>query len=121
MGNMTQSNKNATGIQFIGTLKFHDIESNIYYDPDFPDDLGHISAAWQARNPETFYEGPAYLNNETGKITFPENAEIPKQNENDIELLPKAIITGMKEIDEETKEKIIEKLEYSYRFRNGIE
>ena len=118
---MTQSNENATGIQFIGTLKFHDIESNIYYDPNFPDDLGHVCAAWQARNPETFYQGIVYRDYKTGKITFPENAEITEQSESDRELLPKTIITGMKEINNEIKEKIIQKLEKSYRFRNGIE
>lgn len=80
-------------IQNIGTLEFMDCDVTIYYDP-LELNKDSLNVVWKARNPDSFYTGVMYRNNETGKITYPNDAVIPKQTPKDREIIPKAIIVA---------------------------
>lgn len=102
----------------IGVISFLDVEVPIYYDSTAKD--SYLSCSWQARNPNSFYVGIVYMNNETGKITYPADAIIPEQTERDREILPKFIITGFKEINSNITDSINYYLESDYKRRNKI-
>jgi hypothetical protein len=105
-------------IRLIGDIDFKDIKVNIYNDPYT--DKNTINCAWQIRNPDSCYQGIMYINNETGKVSYPEDAIIPKQTDNDMEILPKFIITGYETIDSDFISFLGPKLEEGYKIRNGL-
>jgi hypothetical protein len=70
------------------------------------------------RNPDSCYQGIVYVNYETGKWTYPEDAIIPEQTEKDKEILPKFIIVGKQELDEDLIKSIRIYLEPEYIRRN---
>jgi hypothetical protein len=105
-------------IKLIGSIDFKDIKVNVYNDPYTHKDI--INCVWQMRNPDTCYQGIAYMNNETGKISYPDDAVIPEQTDKDREMLPKFVITGYETIDTKFISLLVPKLEESYKMRNGL-
>lgn len=105
-------------IKLIGNVDFKDIKVNVYNDPYT--DKDSINCAWQMRNPDTCYQGILYMNNETGKISYPDDAVIPEQTDKDREMLPKFIVTGYETIDTNFISFLLTKLEEDYKMRNGL-
>lgn len=105
-------------IKLIGSIDFKDIKVNVYNDPYM--DKDSIKCVWQMRNPNSSYQGIIYIDNETGEISYPNNAVIPKQTDEDREMLPKAIITGYKTIDVNFISFLYSKLEEGYKMRNNL-
>ena len=105
-------------IKLIGSVDFKDIKVNVYNDPYT--DKDSINCVWQMRNPDTCYQGIMYMNNETGKVSYPDDAVIPEQTDKDREMLPKFIITGYETIDTNFISFLLPKLEEGYKMRNGL-
>ena len=103
-------------IKIIGEIDFHDVKVNVYYHPDNKN--GNPGCAWQMRNPDSCYQGIMFIDNKTGKCTYPEDAIIPEQTDKDREMLPKFIITGEKELNDELISSIKKYLDSSYIRRN---
>lgn len=106
-------------IKLIGTIDFNDIKVNVYNDP-YTIDKNNITCGWQMRNPDSCYQGVMYINYETNKISYPDNAIIPEQTDKDREMLPKFVVTGYEIIDESFISNILPKLQESYKLRNNI-
>ena len=70
------------------------------------------------RNPDSSYNGIMYMDNETCKITYPDDAVIPEQTDKDREILPKFIVTGKKELNGTIISSIKAYLNKEYKFRN---
>ena len=104
--------------KLIGSIDFKDIKVNVYNDPYT--DKDSISCAWQMRNPDTCYQGIMYMNNETGKVSYTDDAVIPEQTNEDREMLPKFIVTGYETIDTNFISFLLPKLEEGYKMRNGL-
>ena len=105
-------------IKLIGSIDFKDIKVNVYNDPYT--DKDSINCAWQMRNPDTCYQGIMYMNNETGKVSYPDDVVIPEQTDKDREILPKFIVTGYETIDTNFISFLLPKLEEGYKMRNGF-
>jgi hypothetical protein len=104
--------------ELIDHIDFHDHTTDVFFNPTVEENKAIV--CWQARNPNSFYMGVVYMNNETGKITYPEGAVIPKQTERDREMLPKFVIIGKKEMDDNEIEILLTRLEKQYLMRNVI-
>lgn len=105
-------------IKLIGSIDFKDVKVKVYNDPYT--DKDNINCAWQMRNPNTCYQGIMYMDTETGKISYPEDAVIPEQTDNDREMLPKFIVTAYETIDTNFISSLLPKLEEDYKMRNGL-
>ena len=100
----------------IGEINFLDTEAVVYYDEE-KKDSGLISCSWQARNPNSFYQGYCNLNYETGEITYPEGTVIPEQTDRDKEIIPKVMIIGEEKLSPTIK--VLKKyLESDFKRRN---
>jgi len=102
----------------VGNIKFMGIKVPIYYDkyttPNNP------IASWQIRNPDSCYQGLLFMNTKNGEISLPDDAIIPKQTNEDREIIPKFIICGLREISDEFKNKTLVYLVNRYKKINGI-
>ena len=107
-----------TEIVMIGLVSFHDTSVHVYHDP--LSSKGKIGSIWQMRNPSTCYVGYMYMDNSTGKLSYPEDAIIPEQTDRDREMMPKGIITGETEITEDFISYLMPRLESEYDWRNRI-
>lgn len=105
-------------VKLIGSVVFKDVEVDVYNDPY--SDMNCIITAWQIRNPDSCYRGFIYLNNETGKISYPVDAVIPEQTDKDREIIPKFVFTGRETIDDAFTSYLLVKLEEGYKMRNGL-
>ena len=103
-------------IKRIGEIDFHDIKVVVYF--AFQDSKDNVVAAWQMRNPDSCYQGIMYMNNETGKISYPKDAIIPEQADKDREMLPKFIVTGRDVLTDSLIKTLTEYLERDYLKRN---
>ena len=103
-------------INLIGEIDFKDVKVKVYNDPYTKDDT--VQCVWRMRNPDTCYEGIMWMNWETGKITYPEDAVIPEQTERDREMLPQFIITGYDKIDDKFISFVSSYLDSDYIRRN---
>jgi hypothetical protein len=106
------------GVNKIGEIDFLDIKVSVYHDK-YDSDENRVTCAWQIRNPNSSYNGIMYMNNETGEITYPDDAVIPEQTDRDREMLPKFIIIGAKELTESMISSIKEYLNKEYELRNS--
>ena len=104
--------------KLIGEIDWRDISVKVYYHPDNRHQLNCAECGWQMRNPETSYTGIAFMNNETGKITYPEDAIIPEQTDYDREMLPKHIIVGHEVLNDELIEMTKKYMDTNYILRN---
>lgn len=102
----------------IGEIDFLDIKVSVYHDR-YGSDKNRATCAWQVRNPNSLYIGRMYMNNETGEITYPDDAVIPEQTDRDREMIPKFIITGAKELTESMISSIKKYLNKEYKLRNS--
>ena len=102
-------------VKKIDQIKFRGDNVNIFYHPE--QNVNSVNIVWQARNPESFYKGIAYLS-EDGKLTYPKDAIIPEQTKEDRELIPKAIVTGKETLDNISIKKIINYLKKDFKRRN---
>jgi len=109
---------NTEEIKIIGEIDFHDIKVKVYYHPDNKDKLNSAGCVWQMRNPDSCYQGIMYMNNETGKYSYPEGAVITEQTDKDREMLPKFIIVGKQELNDDLIKSINTYLEPEYFRRN---
>ena len=98
--------------QRICEIEFRGNKVAVYHDT-YQDDKT-VLASWQARNPDSFYTGELFVNNETGEVTYPEDAVIPEQTPEDKERIPKFVIVGLDKLDPATESKIIARLEKMY-------
>jgi hypothetical protein len=105
-----------SGVSKIDEIEFRNEFVDIYFDEY--GDSNDVSIIWRMRNPDSCYQGIVYMNNETGKITYPEDAVIPEQTDEDREIIPKAIIVSA-EVDGNIREKILSRLESEYLRRNN--
>jgi hypothetical protein len=103
----------------IGEIIYKDIIVSIYNDSEysFP---SHIQVAWQMRNPNSCYEGMIYMSY-SGKMAYPEGAVIPEQTTEDKEMLPSAVVTGAKVVDDDFIELLTKYLDIGYTKRNKKE
>ena len=102
----------------ISEIEFKKRKIDIYFD-NSEISIDKCVIIWQARNPDSFYVGPMYMDTKTGKITYPENAIIPIQTDEDKEILPKCIVIDKKELTTEDLEIINKILEKEYELRNN--
>jgi len=109
---------NTEEIKMIGEIDFRDIKVKVYYHPDNKNNLQYANCVWQMRNPDSCYTGIMYMNNETGKFSYTEGAIIPEQTDRDREMLPKFVIVGKQELDDELVKSIKKYLEKEYPRRN---
>jgi hypothetical protein len=91
---------------------------NVYYDPYMRTDQVYLIT--RARNPDSFYVGPIFINKITGEVSYPDGPP-PPQTPADRERIVKAILVGIEEItpgflDDKIKP-LIEKKYESYRSR----
>lgn len=103
-------------INLIGEIDFKEVKVKVYNDPYTKDDI--VQCVWRMRNTDTCYEGIMWMNWETGKMTYPEDAVIPEQTEKDREMLPQFIITGYNKIDDKFISFVSSYLNSDYRRRN---
>lgn len=108
---------NKEGLVKIGEIPFLDVTVNVYYDK--LTDTNSPIYGWRHRNPDSFYQGPLFMNTETGEITYPEGATIPEQSEKDRELIPNFIIVGYPELSDELIKKHILTMAHSHLIRNN--
>lgn len=108
---------NNDGPYKIGEIDFKDISVPVYSDKYAKEDSANC--VWQMRNPNTCYTGVVYMNNETGKITYPDDAVIPEQTDRDREMLPRFMIVKATEITDALKEIALKYMETEYKRRNG--
>jgi len=106
------------GAYKIGEIDFLDIKVSVYHDK-YGSDENRATCAWQMRNPDSSYTGIMYMNNETGEMTYPDDAVIPEQTDRDREILPKFIVIGAKELTESMISSIKEYLNKEYKLRNS--
>jgi hypothetical protein len=109
---------NTEEIKMIGEIDFRDIKVKVYYHPDKKDRLDSAGCVWQMRNPESCYQGIMYMNNKTGKYSYPKGAVIPEQTDRDREMLPNFIIVGKQKLDNDLIKSIKMYLEPEYLRRN---
>ena len=102
---------------FIGEINFKDIKVKVYNDINAKDDIS--ICVWRMRNPDSNYNGMMYMNNETGKMSFPNGVVIPEQTDKDREMLPQFIMTGRNKIDDELISLIDSYLDIEYKHRNS--
>jgi len=98
----------------IGEIGFKDITIKVYNDKY----ATPCTCVWQMRNPDSCYTGLMYMDNTTGKISYPKDAVIPVQTKRDREMLPKFVITNETEITDKVKDGILDYLELGYKQRN---
>lgn len=80
-------------IECIAEILFKDTIVKVYFDEHrHRTESDTIGCVWQIRNPDSCYTGVVYMNHETGKFTYPDDAIIPVQTESDLEMLPKFIL-----------------------------
>lgn len=104
-------------INLIGEIDFKDVKVKVYNDPYTKDDV--VQCVWRMRNPDTSYEGIMWMNWNTGKMTYPEDAVIPEQTEMDREMLPQFIVTGYDKIDDKFISFVSSYLDSDYKRRNS--
>jgi hypothetical protein len=109
---------NTEEIKMIGEIDFRDIKVKVYYHPDNKDKLNSGGCVWQMRNPDSCYQGIMYMDNETGKCSYPECVIIPEQTDKDREILPKFIIVGNQDLDDGLVKSISIYLESEYFRKN---
>ena len=102
----------------IGEIPFLDVMVAVYHDK-YASNPNSPSCVWKHRNPYSFYQGIVYMDKETGKMTYPEDAVIPEQTERDREMLPGFVITSREELDEEFITKTQKYFEKEYIRRNA--
>lgn len=107
------------GINLIGEIGYKDIKVKVYNDPYTKEDI--VQCVWRMRNPDTCYEGIMWMNCETGKMVYPEDAVIAEQTEKDREMLPYFIVTGYDKIDNKFISFIDSYLDGEYKRRNPKE
>jgi hypothetical protein len=105
-------------VKMIGEIDFRDIKVKVYSDPYAKDD--DSSCVWSMRNPDSCYKGTVFMSWKTGKMTYPEGAVIPEQTDKDREILPKFIIVGKKELDDDLVKSVTAYLEPEYLLRNKL-
>ena len=101
------------GYELISTIKFLDVKVKVFY--ALEESSNSIICSWRARNPDSFYRGVVYLNNETGKLTYPVDAVIPEYVESDREILPQAVLISQNKLSRKLKQTI-----KKYMFRDYI-
>ncbi len=104
--------------KLICEIDFRDVKVGVYYDPYNKNNLDGVDICWQMRNPDSCYKGIMYVDLTNGKTTYPENAIIPEQTDKDRERLPKFIVIGRKELDDDLEKSITTLLEFEYLRRN---
>ncbi len=105
------------GPHLLGHIDFLDIKVPVYHDK-YMDDKERAIAAWQHRNPNAFYEGPVFMNWESGKIEYPEGIIPPEPKHEDYEMLPKFIAVGFEELTTENRTGILNYFSKEYVRRN---
>lgn len=105
-------------IKLIDDIDFHDNKVNIYYHPDKKDELNNAEGVWQMRNPDSCYNGVVFVNYKTGKFAYPDGAVIPEQTDEDRIILPKFIIVGKQELDDDLVKSIKIYLESNFLRKN---
>lgn len=103
-------------IKEISEIDFHNVKIKVYYDQYSHENT--ILAPFGAKNPNAFYQGPCFLNWNTGKIEYPEGVIIPKPTREDSEMLPKFVIIGKEKLSDEDMKTILTSLEGEYVKRN---
>lgn len=101
----------------IGEIEYKDIIVPIYNDPNcfIP---SNIQVIFQARNANS-YQGIIYVDGD--KITYSEGVVIPERTVEDAEMLPKAVLTGIKVVNDDFIELLITYLDIEYKKRNSKE
>jgi len=106
-------------INKIGEIEFNGDKVIIYHDP-YSDNKNNGWISWQARNPDSFYQGIVYMPHDGGPIVYPEDAVIPEQTEKDREIIPKYIITGLDVVNDDFKSILLHKIKLGHILRNNI-
>lgn len=104
-------------IKLICDLLFKDVRVNVYYDNYCDDSIGYL--LWERRNPDIYGTEPFLMDMVTGKCTYTDGSNIPQPKDEDMEVLPKAVIVGTETIDDDMINTIMVKLQQSYLRRNN--
>ena len=109
--------KEELGVNLVGTYEFRGRSIPVYTSKHGvkDDEVQHV---WQVLNPDAFYTGTIWVNNETCEVTYPEGVTPPTPTHEDFEMVPKFIIIGRNEIDNEIRERLEKELDESYSRRN---
>lgn len=111
------SSINKDGPYKLGEIQFLDINVSVYHDK-YMESEDSAAAVWQARNTDSFYTGPVFMNWETGKMTYPDGVNPPEPKHEDYEMLPKFVVTGSKELNSKTITGILNYFSKEYMRRN---
>lgn len=103
-------------IKQISEIDFLDNKVLVFFDPT--KDKNDAVCIWKDRNPDSYYKGVMYMNNETEKITYPDDAIIPDQTPRDREKIPKVFIIGVETIDNDLLLKMNLYLKKDHKRRN---
>jgi len=102
----------------IGHIRFKDLKVPVYYSTVSSQGIFDIS--WRVKNPDAFYKGIIFRNNETGEITYPNGVEPPPEpTEEDKEMIPEFIISPYENLTATTKYKLVKRLKYQYKIKNN--
>lgn len=109
--------KEESSVTLVGTYEFKGRSIPLYKSKHSVND-NEVQHVWQVLNPDAFYTGSMWVNNKTGEVTYPDGVTPPTPTHEDSEMVPKYIIIGRGEIDDEIREKLEKELKESYNRRN---
>ena len=109
--------KEESGVNLVGTYEFKGRSIPVYMSKHGVKD-GEVQHVWQVLNPDAFYTGTIWVNNETGEVTYPEGVTPPTPTHEDSEVIPKGIIITKDVIDDKLRERLERELKESYSRRN---
>lgn len=110
-------NKEESSVSLVGTYEFKGRSIPVYTSKHSVND-NEAQHVWQVLNPDAFYTGTMWVDNKTGKVSYPDGVTPPSPTHEDSEMVPKFIIIGRNEIDDEIRERLEKELEESYSRRN---
>lgn len=103
-------------IREITELDFRGFKVKVYYDKYSHENT--ILCPFGAKNPNAFYQGPCFLNWDTGKVEYPEGVVVPKPTKEDGEMMPKFVVVGRKTLNYDDIKTILNYLEGEHIKRN---
>ena len=77
----------------IGHIYLYETHIPIFYSKQVSNK--QVICSWGVRNNDKKYEGVMYIDHETGKLSYPTDAIIPRRTAEDNEIIPKFFITCM--------------------------
>lgn len=106
-----------SNVSLVGTYEFKGRNIPVYTSKQGVNN-SEVQHVWQVLNPDAFYTGTIFVDNKTGEVSYPDGVTPPSPTHEDSEMVPKFIVIGRGEIDDEIRERLEKELEESYNRRN---